>query len=191
MPRYLLLYKPYGVLSAFTDPEGRPTLSDYMPLQDVYAAGRLDYDSEGLLLLTDDGELAHRLTDPSYQHSKTYYVQVEGLADDHALDPMRRGLVVREHTTRPAEVEIIPTPDLPPPGRPIRSYHPTSWLRVVLYEGKKRQLRRMTAAVGYPTLRLVRVAIGELSVMGLQPGQWRALTAVEVRRLRHSVGLRG
>jgi len=188
VPRYLALYKPYGVMSAFTDPGDRPTLAGYVPVPDVYAAGRLDYDSEGLLLLTDDGDLAHRLTDPRYRHPKTYYVQVEGTADDSALEPMRHGLAIGDYTTRPAQVEIILEPKLPPPGRPIRSYHPTTWLKIVLYEGKKRQVRRMTAAVGYPTLRLVRVAIGDVSVAGLQPGEWRDLTGAEVQQFRRAVG---
>ncbi|HLF26285.1 MAG TPA: pseudouridine synthase [Anaerolineae bacterium] len=191
MPRYIAFYKPYEVLSSFTDPEGRPALAAYVPAPGVYAAGRLDYDSEGLLLLTDDGDLAHRLTDPYFHHPRTYYVQVEGIPADRVLDPIRRGMIVRGRQTQPAEVEIIPEPDLPPRPKPVRAYHPTTWLKVVLHEGKKRQLRRMTAAVGFPTLRLVRVAIGDLSVWGLQPGAWRDLTDREVRQLKYAVGMRG
>ena len=186
----MILYKPYGVLCAFTDPEGRPTLADYVPVPGVYAAGRLDFDSEGLLLLTDDGDLAHRLTDPRFRHPKTYLVQVEGEVDPARLEPLRRGIVLNGEKTRPAQVEVIPAPDLPPPGRPIRAYHPTTWLMIALREGKKWQVRRMTAAAGYPTLRLVRAAIGDVTVFGLQPGQWRDLTIEEVRRLKQSLQMR-
>jgi 23S rRNA pseudouridine2457 synthase len=184
MPRYLLLNKPFNVLSTFTDPTGRPTLKDYVVLPGVYAAGRLDYDSEGLLLLTDDGPLIHRLTDPRYEHPKTYYVQVEGLVTQAAVAALRRGLVLRGERTRPAQADIIPDPGLPPRPVPVRAYHPTSWLKVVLREGKKRQLRRMTAAAGFPTLRLVRVALGPLTLGDLAPGEWRELTLHEVQRLR-------
>ena len=185
MARYLLLWKPFNVLSAFTDPEGRATLAHYVDVPDVYAAGRLDYDSEGLLLLTDDGALIQRLTDPRFEHPKTYYVQVEGVATEAAARQLRAGVVLRGEPTRPTEAEIISDPGLPPRPVPVRNYHPTSWLKVVLREGKKRQLRRMTAAVGLPTLRLVRVAIGPLTLEGLQPGQWRALSPTEVKQLKH------
>lgn len=191
MPRYIAFYKPYEVLSAFTDPEGRLTLADYVRVPGVYSAGRLDFDSEGLLILTGDGEFGHRLTDPRYRLPKTYYAQVEGVADDRALDPLRHSVIVKGRRTQPAEVEIIPDPNLPPRPKPVRDYHPTTWLKIVLREGKKRQVRRMTAAVGYPTLRLVRVAIGELSLEGLQPGEWRDLTIEEVRRMKRALGLRG
>jgi len=191
MPRYIAFYKPYAVLCAFTDREGRSTLSDYIPVRGVYSAGRLDYDSEGLLILTDDRDLNHRLTDPRFEHRKSYLVQVEGVVDPARLDPIRRGLVLRGRTVRPAEVEIVAEPGVPPPGRPIRNYHPTTWLRIVMTEGKKRQVRRMTAALGYPTLRLVRVAMGEVTLGQLQPGQWRDLTRREIIRLRLSVGLGG
>ena len=191
MRRYLLFNKPYGVLTTFTDSQGRPTLAGYIPAKGVYAAGRLDFDSEGLLLLTDDGRLAQRLTDPRFEQAKTYCVQVEGIADEARLDPMRRGLMIGGRRARPAEVEIIGDPGLPARPAPVRAYHPTTWLKVVLREGKKRQVRRMTAAVGYPALRLVRVAIGELTIEGLAPGAWRALSQAEVKQLRQSVGLRG
>jgi 23S rRNA pseudouridine2457 synthase len=184
LPRYLLLNKPFNVLSTFTDPAGRPTLKDYLPVTGVYAAGRLDYDSEGLLLLTDDGALIHRLTDPRYEHPKTYYVQVEGLVTDEAVAALRRGVVLRGLRTRPAQADILPDPGLPPRPVPVRAYHPTSWIKVVLREGKKRQLRRMTAAVGLPTLRLVRVALGPLTLDDLAPGRWRPLTPHEIQRLR-------
>jgi 23S rRNA pseudouridine2457 synthase len=184
LPRYLLLNKPFNVLATFTDPAGRPTLKDIIHVPGVYAAGRLDYDSEGLLLLTDDGALIHRLTDPRYEHPKTYYVQVEGLVTEAAVAALRRGVVLRGERTRPAQADIIPDPGLPPRPVPVRAYHPTSWLKVVLREGKKRQLRRMTAAVGFPTLRLVRVALGPLTLGDLAPGHWRELTPHEIQRLR-------
>jgi pseudouridine synthase len=182
MPRCLLFNKPFNVLCAFTDPEGRATLADYVPVPGVYAAGRLDYDSEGLVLLTDDGALIHALTDPGHDVPKTYYVQVEGVVTQSAVEQLRQGVVLRGERTRPAEAEIIEDPGLPPRPVPVRAYHPTSWLKVALREGKKRQLRRMTAAVGFPTLRLVRWAIGPLTLEGLNPGEWRDLTPTELRR---------
>lgn len=184
MPRYLLVNKPLNVLSTFSDPAGRRTLKDFIPVPGVYAAGRLDYDSEGLLLLTDDGALIHRLTDPRYEHPKTYYVQLEGAVTGAAVATLRQGVLLRGERTRPAIVEMMADPDLPPRPVPVRAYHPTSWLKVVLREGKKRQLRRMTAAVGFPTLRLVRVGLGPLSLGSLLPGQWRELLPVEVLALR-------
>jgi 23S rRNA pseudouridine2457 synthase len=179
----ILFNKPFNVLSAFTDTAGRATLAIYIPVPGVYAAGRLDYDSEGLLLLTDDGGLIHSLTDPRYEHPKTYYVQLEGLVTQKAVQQLQAGVMLRGLRTRPAEAEIIDDPGLPPRPVPVRAYHPTSWLKVVLREGQKRQLRRMTAAVGFPTLRLVRWAIGPLTLAGLAPGQWRQLTAQETARL--------
>jgi 23S rRNA pseudouridine2457 synthase len=188
LPRYLVLNKPFNVLSTFTDPAGRPTLKDYVPVPGVYAAGRLDFDSEGLLLLTDDGALIHRLTDPRYEHPKTYYVQVEGVVTETAVAALREGVVLRGERTRPAQADVIPDPGLPPRPVPVRAYHPTSWLKVVLREGKKRQLRRMTAAVGFPVLRLVRVALGPLTLGDLAPGHWRELIPYEVQRLRAGRG---
>ena len=184
MSRYLLLNKPFNVLSSFTDPQGRATLADYVPVAGVYAAGRLDYDSEGLLLLTDDGALIHRLTDPRHEHPKTYYVHLEGLVTEAAAARLRQGVVLRGLRTRPAEAEIIPDPGLPARPVPVRAYHPTSWLKVILREGQKRQLRRMTAAVGFPTLRLVRWAIGPLTLDGLSPGEWRELNRLESNTLQ-------
>ena len=188
MPAHILLFnKPFNVLSAFTDPGGRATLADYVPAPGVYAAGRLDYDSEGLLLLTDDGALIHALTDPGHELAKVYYVQVEGLVTESAAAQLRQGVVLRGERTRPAEADVVADPGLPPRPVPVRAYHPTSWLRVALREGKKRQLRRMTAAVGFPTLRLVRWAIGPFTLDGLAPGEWRELTAAEAGRLRQSL----
>ncbi|MFC2023788.1 pseudouridine synthase [Chloroflexota bacterium] len=185
--RYLLLHKPYGVLCAFTDPQGRPTLADYVPVPGVYSAGRLDYDSEGLLLLTGDGWLIHRLGHPRYGHTRTYLVQVERVPDEEALVALRRGVQVKGRRTAPARVQRLSRePDLPPRSVPVRYRKtvPTAWLRVVLTEGKKRQVRRMTAAVGYPTLRLVRVGIGPLELGDLLPGERRDLDLSELGALR-------
>lgn len=192
--RYLLMNKPYGVLCAFTDPEHerggedrRPTLADYVSVANVYAAGRLDLDSEGLLLLTSDGWLIHRLSHPRYHHPKTYLVQVERIPNDEALATLREGVTVKGRRTAPAQVELLRSkPDLPPRPVPIRERKtvPTAWLRVILTEGQKRQVRHMTAAVGHPTLRLVRVALGPLELGTLQPGEWRDLTPGELDALR-------
>lgn len=190
--RYILFYKPYDVLSTFTDPEGRQTVGSYVTAPGVYAAGRLDQDSEGLMLLTDDGRLAHVLTDPAHKLPKTYFVQVENVPDKQALGQLRHGVSVKGEVTLPAEVELLDSePDLPPRAKPIRFRPsiPTAWLRVVLREGRKRQIRHMTAAVGHPTLRIVRVAIGPLTLHGLQPGQWRDLTPEELTTLRNALGL--
>jgi len=189
--RYLLFYKPYDVLCQFTDSEGeRSTLKDYISVPDVYAVGRLDRDSEGLLLLTDDGRLQHRLAHPQFQHQRTYWVQVEGIPDAAALQQLRQGVAIADYFTKPAQVALLPTPELPPREPPIRYRKniPTSWLELVLTEGKNRQVRRMTAAVGFPTLRLVRRAISFLTLADLQPGQWRDLTTQE---LKHLISLKG
>jgi 23S rRNA pseudouridine2457 synthase len=192
--RYLLLNKPYGVLCSFTDPEHergeaarRPTLADYVDVPGVYAAGRLDFDSEGLLLLTGDGWLIHRLGHPRYRHPKTYLVQVEGEAGSEALAALRRGVKVKGQKTAPAGAGLLSQPpDLPPRSKPIRYREavPTTWLRLVLTEGRKREVRHMTAAVGHPTLRLVRVGLGPLTLGDLQPGDWRDLTPGELDALR-------
>jgi 23S rRNA pseudouridine2457 synthase len=175
-------------LTCFTDPEGRPTLADYVALPDIDAVGRLDYDSEGLLLLSDDGWLLHRLTHPLYEHPKTYLVQVGNIPNEQALEALRRGVMVEGQVTRPAEVTLLQgsaEPQVPPRSVPItcRANIPAVWLRVVLHEGRKRQLRHMTAAVGHPTLRLVRTAIGPITLGDLAPGQWRALTHDELQTL--------
>jgi 23S rRNA pseudouridine2457 synthase len=183
----LAFYKPYGVLSCFTDPEGHSTLADFISVPDVYPAGRLDYDTEGLLVLTSDGTLAHRITDPRHKLPKVYLVQVERVPDDAALASLRRGVLLKGRRTRPAEVELLPeAPALPPRPVPIRFRKsvPTAWLRVTLREGQNRQIRRMTAAVGHPTLRLVRVAVGPVTLGDLQPGQWRELKEAETAGLR-------
>jgi 23S rRNA pseudouridine2457 synthase len=189
--RYLLFYKPYGVLCQFTDPEGRrPTLKDFIRVPEVYSVGRLDYDSEGLLLLTNHGALKYHLSHPRFAHPRTYWVQVERILDVAALQQLRQGVVIRGDRTRPAQVHCLPAePNVPPRDPPIRYRKtvPTSWLELTLTEGKNRQVRRMTAAVGYPTLRLIRVAMGLnpqvksplLTLSDLAPGQWRDLTVAE------------
>jgi pseudouridine synthase len=180
MSRNIRFFKPFEVLCQFTDQSNRATLKDFIKVPDVYAAGRLDYLSEGLLILTDDGSLIRRITDPRYEHPKTYYVQVEGLLTDEALETMRQKILLPGLQTRLAEVETIPEPDLPARSKPVRPYHPKTWLKMTLCEGKKHQIRRMTAAVGFPTLRLVRVAIGEVTLDGLQPGTWKELNQREL-----------
>ena len=169
--------KPFGVLCQFTDRSvpPRPTLAGFGLPPDVYAAGRLDHDSEGLLLLTDDGGLAHRLTDPRHKQPKTYWVQVEGEPGPDQLEALRRGVVLRDGSTRPARTERIEPPALWPRDPPVRFRRtvPDAWLEVVISEGRNRQVRRMTAAVGLPTLRLVRVGVGHHRLDGLAPGQWR------------------
>jgi 23S rRNA pseudouridine2457 synthase len=180
--RILAAHKPFGVLTQFTDAEGRPTLKDLVPVPGVYPVGRLDRDSEGLLLLTDDGRLAHRLTDPRYGHPRTYLAQVERVPEAEAIEALRRGVVLADGPTRPAGVELLAgPPELPERPVPIRFRKnvPTAWLRLVLREGRNRQVRRMTAAVGHPTLRLVRVAIGPIRLGDLPPGHWRDLSPAE------------
>lgn len=174
----ILFNKPFGVLTQFTDADMRPTLADYISLPGVYAAGRLDKDSEGLLLLTDDGALQHRLTDPRHKAWKTYWVQVEGAVDDKALQRLRKGVELKDGLTRPARARRLAPPEIWPRTPPIRyrAAIPTSWLELSLREGRNRQVRRMTAAVGFPTLRLVRVAIGPWTLDQLQPGEWRQAT---------------
>ena len=177
--RLILFNKPYGVLSQFTDSSGRPTLADYLPVKGVYPAGRLDHDSEGLLLLTDSGRLQHRIAEPRHALAKTYWVQVEGIPDDAALARLAAGVQLRDGRTRPAEVRRLAAPDVWPRTPPIRQRRliPTAWLEVTIREGRNRQVRRMTAAVGHPTLRLIRWAVGPWSLAGLAPGQWREAEA--------------
>jgi len=191
MPRHrtLIFCKPYRVLTSFTDPDGRPTTGDYVDVPDVYAAGRLDYDSEGLLLLTSDGKLAHRITHPRHKLQKVYLAQVENIPSVEALSQLRHGVVIKGERTRPAKIELLTKePPLFPRSVPIRYRKdiPTAWLKITLQEGRKRQVRRMTAAVGHPTLRLIRIAIGPLSLGNLQPGQWRDLTPAEQKALAES-----
>ena len=185
-PTLVLLNKPYGVLCQFSSPDGRPCLADHVPLPDVYPAGRLDRDSEGLLLLTDDGALQHRIADPAHALEKTYLVQVEGEMAEHALAALRAGVALSDGATQPAHVRRRDAPDwLWPRDPPIRfrAAIPTSWIEVRIVEGRNRQVRRMTAAVGFPTLRLLRTRIGPWMLGGLAPGQWRVAEAAELARL--------
>jgi 23S rRNA pseudouridine2457 synthase len=177
VPRLVLFNKPYDVLSQFTDAAGRTTLADFIDLPGVYPAGRLDRDSEGLLLLTDDGGLAHRLTHPRTRMWKTYWAQVEGRIAPEALAALAAGVRLKDGMTRPARARALPEPALWERDPPIRyrANIPTSWLELQLREGRNRQVRRMTAAVGFPTLRLVRVAVGDWRLNDLRPGAWRLL----------------
>jgi len=172
----ILLNKPFGVLCQFTDGEGRATLADLVDVPGVYPAGRLDRDSEGLLILTDNGRVQSRIAEPKYKTPKTYWVQVERIPDDAALQALRDGLPLKDGMTRPADAERIdPPPDLWPRDPPVRARKtvPDCWLSLTIREGRNRQVRRMTAAVGHPTLRLIRARIGEWSLEGLASGEWR------------------
>lgn len=178
MPRLLLLNKPYGVICQFSPSGDHRTLKDFVPVSGVYPAGRLDTDSEGLVLLTDDGALQHRITDPRHKLPKTYFVEVEGAPNDAALAPLRAGMQLSDYKARPAEASLCPPPDWLWPRTPpvrIRRHIPTTWLRLVLREGRNRQVRRMTAAAGFPTLRLIRHAIGPWTIEGLPPGEWHEI----------------
>ena len=176
--RTITFNKPYGVLPCFTDPAGRPTLADYVNIPDVYAAGRLDQDSEGLMILTADGALAHRITDPQHKLPKVYLVQVERVPNERAIAQLSHGVVLGGKRTKPATVRLlVEEPSLPERPVPIRfrRHVPTAWLEITIHEGMNRQVRRMTAAVGHPTLRLVRIAIGAVRLGELKPGEWRDL----------------
>lgn len=183
MRRILLFNKPYGVICQFSKNGLHPTLADYIAVAGVYPAGRLDVDSEGLLLLTDDGKLQHRITDPKYKMPKTYWVQVEGIPSEAALERLRRGVMLKDGLTLPAEVQAMAEPEgLWPRNPPVRYRQtiPTSWIAITLREGRNRQVRRMTAAVGYPTLRLIRYRIGDWTLDGLACGDWRELRVAKV-----------
>lgn len=191
--RYLAFHKPYDVLTQFTDAGGRATLRQFIPVPGVYPVGRLDRDSEGLLLLTDDGVLQHRLTDPKFEHPRTYWAQVEGAPTEADLEPLRRGVRIQDYTARPAQARVLClAPEIPPRVPPrippirVRKSIPDAWIELILTEGRNRQVRRMTAAAGFPTLRLLRVAIGPLRLDGLDPGAWRDLSETEVRKLRRT-----
>lgn len=178
-PRLLLLNKPFDVLTQFNDADGRATLKDFVPVPGVYPAGRLDRDSEGLLLLTNDGQLQARIADPKHKLAKSYWVQVEGEASEEQLQRLREGVELNDGMTLPAEARALDEPELWPRNPPVRFRKsvPTCWLELVIREGRNRQVRRMTAAVGLPTLRLVRVRIGPWSLDGLPPGEWREVPA--------------
>jgi len=188
--RYILFNKPYGVLCQFTDKEGTKTLADYRPFpNDVYPAGRLDADSEGLVLLTNDGLLKHFLIEPRYQHPRTYLAQVERIPTEVALNRLRTGVMIERRRTLPAEVQLLDQePNLLPRSVPIRFRKnvPTAWLKITLREGRNRQVRKITAAVGHPTLRLVRIAIESLTFGDLKPGESRELSRKEVEQLKRS-----
>lgn len=178
MAHLILLNKPFNVLCQFTDKEGRATLADFVHQGEVYPAGRLDFDSEGLVLLTNDGQLQHRIASPRLKMPKTYWVQVDGDISDDALQQLERGVTLKDGPTRPARARRLESPDIWPRTPPVRyrANVPTSWIELTLTEGRNRQVRRMTAAVGFPTLRLIRRAIGDWSVDDLAPGETRQLT---------------
>ena len=190
IPRTIAFNKPYGVLPCFTDSDGRQTLAGYIDLPGVYAAGRLDLDSEGLLLLTSDGTLAHHITDPQHKLAKVYLVQIERIPNEEALVQLRKGVVLNGKKTRPADIRLLSgdpqLPDRPVPIR-FRKNVPTAWVEITLREGMNRQVRRMTAAVGHPTLRLVRVAIGPIVLGEIQSGEWRDLTSSEIEQIYSAV----
>lgn len=185
--KYYLFYKPYAVLSQFTSEPGKQTLKDFLTLpKDIYPVGRLDYDSEGLLLLTNDNQIKNKLTDPKFEHPKTYLAQVERIPTEQGLQQLRKGVVIEGTKTKPAEVELLTEePILPPRAIPIRFRKtvPTAWLSIVLREGKNRQVRKMTAAIGHPTLRLIRIKIGRIEIQQLQPGEWKEITLHDIKQL--------
>ncbi|GGY66777.1 hypothetical protein GCM10011613_08490 [Cellvibrio zantedeschiae] len=204
MSSLILFNKPFGVISQFTagstGDQNRPTLAQYIKLPNVYPAGRLDHDSEGLLLLTDDGQVQHHIAHPAHKLPKTYWVQVEGAPNSYALTKLRQGVELNDGITLPAEARLIPTPKLWERDPPIRSRVniPTQWIEIVITEGKNRQIRRMTAAVGHPTLRLVRVKIGNWTLEGIAPGEYKTTTVnlpksamAEMPRSRNGKPVRG
>ena len=181
---YILFFKPFGVLSQFSPMPGKKTLKDFGPFPpDVYSVGRLDANTEGLLLLTNDNNVKHRLTDPKFNHARTYLVQVEGTPDEESINRLEKGVVIDGKRTKPAQAMLLAeAPNLPPRPVPIRYRKsvPTAWIELTLREGRNRQVRKMTAAIGYPTLRLVRTKIGQIGIGTLKPGEWRRLAGQEV-----------
>jgi 23S rRNA pseudouridine2457 synthase len=182
--KYLIINKPFGVLCQFTDKLGRPTLADYIPIKGVYSIGRLDFDSEGLLLLTNDSQLNHRLSDPRYKQPKTYWVQVEGIPTNASLEALEKGIVIGGKKTLPAKVKQLADVKVWDRSKPIRFRKniPTSWLEIMICEGMNRQVRKMTAAVGFPTLRLIRVGIGNLKLGDLKPGEYHFIDRPKIEK---------
>ena len=194
--RYILFNKPYNVLSQFTNNRNvnhrSSTLKEYISVDSVYPVGRLDQDSEGVLLLTNHGQLQHRLSEPKFAHPRTYWVQVERIPDTIALKQLQEGVTIKNYQTRPAKVKLLSNEPLLPSRYPpirFRKTVPTAWLEITLTEGRNRQVRRMTAAVGFPTLRLVRIAIANLRLEELKPGEWRDLNSSEIQSLKNYLGL--
>jgi 23S rRNA pseudouridine2457 synthase len=185
--RYIAFHKPYGIMSQFTDHDGHPGLGQFISVPGIYPVGRLDHDSEGLLLLTDDGPLTHKLSDPRYEHPKTYWVQVEGVPLESSLQALRAGLLIQGVRTRRAEARLLvddPVVGARTPPIRVRKAIPTAWLEITLREGRNRQIRRMTAAIGHPTLRLIRAGIGPLQLGPLSMAHWRALSTDEIEALK-------
>lgn len=191
MTKLIIFNKPFDVLTQFTDQSGRKTLKDYIKTTGVYPAGRLDRDSEGLVLLTDSGALQHQISDPQYKLEKTYWVQVENIPSDAALEDLRQGVQLKDGLTKPAKAKLIAPPNIWPRTPPIRDRKaiPTQWIELKITEGKNRQVRRMTAAIGHPTLRLIRYAIGDWTIDDLESGKWSEVSAPDLSsssRKQHS-----
>lgn len=184
---YIAFFKPYNVLSQFTEKDGHPSLKNYALAAGVYPAGRLDSDSEGLLILTNDGQLQNRVSNPKFKKTKTYFAQVERLIDETAISALKKGLILKDGPTLPCSAEIIAEPSLPLRNPPIRSRKtvPTSWVKLIIKEGRNRQVRRMLANVKFPVLRLIRYAIQDITIDGLTPGSWRDLTPQEISKMKN------
>ncbi len=176
----ILFNKPFNVLCQFTDKEGRRALKEFIPIKNIYPAGRLDYDSEGLVLLTDDGKLQNKISDPKYKVEKCYWVQVEGQITQAAIDKFKSGVLLKDGFTKPAKAKIIDDPIIWERNLPIRVRKniPTSWIELKIIEGRNRQVRRMTAAVGFPTLRLIRISVGQWNIDNLKPGEYKVINSL-------------